>query len=288
VSGDRDDSPREGGERRVLVALDAAGSSLSTVDDALEQAVWIAHRLEAELVGLFVEDRVLFPLGSLREIGSFSGTLRTLDAGAVGRSLRSRAALVQARLARLATAEQVRWSFRRVRGAVVDELLGASAECDLFVLGRTAGKRRRPALGSVARALLPRLPRSVLLLSQERATSSGLIVVVHDRTPASERALALALRLQAGDGAGERRVVLLPISEPTTSESPPPELEPGSAVLPDAEWLDGCSGAACAIVEALRLRPVGVLVVGRGVALAGADALVELAEQLDAPLLVVE
>lgn len=283
------DTEAAGGGRRVLVALDASGSSLDLVERTFEQAARIARRLEAELVGLFVEDRLLFELGPLHEIGTFSGALRTLDRAAVDRSLRTQGALVRARLSRRAASAHVRWSFRCVRGSVVDELLLLASEGELFVLGRSGRpSRRRRTLGSVARALLPRLPRSVLLLTREGGAEAppGQAVVLHEGTPAFERALAVAIRL----GAGERGIAVLPIEPAAGDQSGAPE--GADRVLadlpPQVEVLPACAAAPAAVVEALRARPAGVLVVPKSGALARPAALVELADGLDAPLLVVE
>ncbi|HVS66536.1 MAG TPA: universal stress protein [Thermoanaerobaculia bacterium] len=277
-----------GGAHRVLVALDASGSSLDVIERTFEQAARIARRLEAELVGLFVENRLLFELGPLHEIGTFSGALRTLDRAAVDRSLRTQGALVGARLARRAANEHVRWSFRCVRGNVVDELLLQATEGELFVLGRSGRpSRRRRTLGSVARALLPRLPRSVLLLTREGGADAppGHAVVLHEGTAASDRALAVAIRL----GAGERGIAVLPIEPPAGDAAAVPGADRGLPNLPSqVEVLPACDSTPASIVEALRARPTGVLVVPKSGALAQPATLVELAEGLDAPLLVVE
>ena len=74
--------------KQILVAVDGSPSSLS----ALENSVELAARLNAELVGLFVEDINLLRATQLpftREISFFSSGLRRLEAAELERQLRA-------------------------------------------------------------------------------------------------------------------------------------------------------------------------------------------------------
>lgn len=138
--------------RRVIVGLDPAVQSRAL----LEAAVGLAGRMEAELVGLFVEDQNLLHFAGLpfaREVGFASATRRTLDVESMERSLRALAQEARRTLASIAGQTSVRWSFRVVRGSVGTELLAALEEADLAIakIGRLE-EASRPASVRVVRA----------------------------------------------------------------------------------------------------------------------------------------
>jgi len=121
--------------RRVVVALEPVPCSAAL----LEAAVEVAGRLEAELVGLFVENVELLHLAGLpfaHEVGCSSATRRPLDVAAMERALRAAADEAQRRVAAAAARAPVRWSFRVTRGAFAAELMAAAETQDLVVAGR--------------------------------------------------------------------------------------------------------------------------------------------------------
>ena len=88
--------PTPGGFRRILVALDASRES----DAALAAAAELAQQLDAELMGLFIEDIDLLNLAALpfsREVAVLSLSGRGLDPERVARELRSKAAAIPPR-----------------------------------------------------------------------------------------------------------------------------------------------------------------------------------------------
>jgi nucleotide-binding universal stress UspA family protein len=118
--------------RRIVVGLDAGPSGRA----ALEAAARLAARMQAELVGLFVEDIDLLNLAGLpfaREVGYPSATLRQLDVAAMERALRATAQEVQRMMAAIARRAPLSWSFRVARGALLTELRAAAAEGDIVV-----------------------------------------------------------------------------------------------------------------------------------------------------------
>ena len=81
---------REGSVRRILVALDASPHSLA----ALRAAAELAADLDAELVGIFVEDINLLRLSDLplaSEVTIYTTTSRRLNRQEIERQLRSQA-----------------------------------------------------------------------------------------------------------------------------------------------------------------------------------------------------
>jgi hypothetical protein len=96
---------------------------------ALHAAAALAGRVDAELVGLFVEDTELLRFAALPfalEIGFASAQRRRLDVTAVERSFLADAAEAQRTLARTAERGAIRWSFRVARGLATRELLAAA------------------------------------------------------------------------------------------------------------------------------------------------------------------
>jgi len=118
--------------RRVIVGLEPAPQSRAVLEAAAE----LAGSMEAELVGLFVENVNLLHFAGLPfacEVGLISATRRALDVESMERSLRALAREAHQTLAAVAGRTPVRWSFRVVRGSTADELLAAAAEADLVV-----------------------------------------------------------------------------------------------------------------------------------------------------------
>ena len=157
-------SPTERGLARILVALDASASGRA----ALAGAAALAAELQAELLGLFVEDANLLRLASLpfsarSAWGPAAEEARNEET--MARALRAEAALLRELLAREAERLHLRWSFRVTRGTVARELVEAAERVDLVVMG-SAG--RNPAvggnLGSTARAVAPLKPAADALL----------------------------------------------------------------------------------------------------------------------------
>ena len=118
--------------RRVIVGLDPVLQSRAM----LEAAVELAERMEAELIGLFVENQDLLHFAGLpfaREVGFASATRRTLDVESMERSLRALAKEARQKLASVAGRTPVQWSFRVVRGSPAAALLAMVEESDLVI-----------------------------------------------------------------------------------------------------------------------------------------------------------
>ncbi|HWP84365.1 MAG TPA: universal stress protein, partial [Terriglobia bacterium] len=120
--------------RRILVALDASAHSLA----ALEEAASLAEAMEAELVGLFVEDTNLLRLASLpfaRQLSYPSGAAEPLSGERLERELKVRAERARKALEAAAARRRRPWTFRAVRGQVVREILAAAMQADLILAG---------------------------------------------------------------------------------------------------------------------------------------------------------
>ena len=180
--------------RRILVALDASTYSLV----ALQAAVALAAEQEAELVGLFVEDINLLHLSELpfsHEIRRLSATASQLSGQRMKVAMRIQAARARRALENAAARAEIASTFRIVRGHVSLELVAASLEADLLILGRVSQPlTRRVKIGSTARAVALQTPRSVLL-TQPSPGDEQSVMVTFAGSDLSWRALATALPL---------------------------------------------------------------------------------------------
>jgi nucleotide-binding universal stress UspA family protein len=200
------DSDRIRTIRRILVALDASSHSLAAVEAAVE----LAARLEAELSGLFVEDVELLRLAECpgaRELDYFSAREAPLSRATMESRLRAQSEQARRALGAAADRLHVRWSFRTVRGSVTPAILAAATEADLLAMG-TVGWSFGPlirmgstAIGVVTSAI------PVLLVSEERLPHDVRLVVYYDGSATARRSLLAAEQL-AKPGTNEITVLL--------------------------------------------------------------------------------
>lgn len=133
--------------RRIIVGLDPAAQSRALLEAAFE----LAGQMQAELLGLFVENQDLLHFAGLpfaREVGFESATRRALDVVSMERTLRALAREARQALESAAKGTRVQWSFRVVRGAPGAELLAAAEESDLVIANLEAAPES-PARASV-------------------------------------------------------------------------------------------------------------------------------------------
>ena len=195
------------GISRILVALDASAHSLA----ALEEAVALANRLKAEVMGLFVEDINLLRLATspmARQIGLPSAIGEEIDSAMIESGLRAQANQARDALEAAAGRAGVNWSFRTVRGRVAEEVIAAAGESDLLIVGWASRPLSlKVRLGSTALAIAARAPRSVLLL-RHGASLARPVAVAFDGSTGAEKALAAAVDLSTHNS-GELTVILL-------------------------------------------------------------------------------
>ena len=118
--------------RKILLAMDIASQSLA----ASKIAFSLAHRLQAELIGLFVEDEDLlastqFPFAS--EIIASTAAERKLDYSDMERSLRAWSSQMQKQLLKQAQHTNIKCSFRTFRGRKIETLLAQTETSSLLV-----------------------------------------------------------------------------------------------------------------------------------------------------------
>jgi nucleotide-binding universal stress UspA family protein len=181
--------------KRILAALDASTSSLN----ALQTAVDLAARFDAELLGLFVEDINLLRLAQLpfaREISFYSSRLRRIETKEMELELRTQAARIRAMLAKAADNLGVSWEFRTIRGDVGAEVLSAGAKADLVIMGKIGrslpGFRRS---GSTVRTLLLQRMGMTMILESRVQIVHTPVVAVYDNAESARKVLNTAVHL---------------------------------------------------------------------------------------------
>lgn len=111
----------------------------------------LAQELEAELLGLFIEDLELLRFASLpfaREIGIASAQARSMDVASLERQLRAQARALEQALAAILGPGPTAWTLRVERAsplAAIEAALAQVLEPALLIPpgGRLAGERRR-------------------------------------------------------------------------------------------------------------------------------------------------
>lgn len=272
----------------ILVALDDSTESRI----ALEAAARIARRLQAQLMGVFIEDVGLLDLAEHPNVRYLNLTTRAEvrpGRGAMERGIRAQAAAARRALTLAAESRQVEWSFRVARGRVDVELLAASPEADLVVMGKTSlsgvGAGR---LGRTARALAASHQGSILFSEHRRSASmhEGPVIAVYDGTAAARHALGVAARIANRDGG------TLDVLVPSDSSEEAEALKREAVNLVRGEQItlefDSCPGRGCgALLRALAWRPGNLLVIGEDSTLLGGEPITDLIERSELPVLLV-
>lgn len=181
--------------QRILIALDASEDSKR----ALEAAARLAARLEAELVGLFVEETELIEAAALpvsRLIPSYALGAVALDAALMRRALRITSAQARSSLAATAERWRLRWSFQVSRGSLSEGVRAEARGHDLLALDRSPGARRGSRPAEALSRVAAEATCSVLLL-RRGGLARRPVVAVH---AGSGRALAVGLALAHAHG----------------------------------------------------------------------------------------
>lgn len=111
---------------RRVVACFAPGSVARP-----EAVARLAQELDAELLGLFIEDVELLRFASLpfaREVGLASATLRAMDVAGLERQMRAQARLLEDALAAILNPAATDWSFRVERSTPASAVEAVLAE----------------------------------------------------------------------------------------------------------------------------------------------------------------
>ncbi len=268
--------------RRILVALDGSPHSQA----ALEAAANLAALLEAELMGVFVEDVNLLRLAQLpfaQEVRQFTATVEKLELRNLRRQLRLQAAQAQAELERMADLHSLTCSFRVAHGPVSAEVLAAALEADLLALGR-ASHARRTRLGSTAKTAVSQTARTVLLM-RPGISLDGPILAIYDGSPGAKRALDVAAYLAKENG--RLRILFWAPDEETAQrfQAHVAQKLPNKGLIVEYRYLHQPDITLLAYI--LRLAAPGLLVLNDTQTTLTAATIHSLVDELDYPVLLV-
>ena len=180
--------------RRIAVAIDCSPHSRASLSAAAE----IAGFLQAELLGIFVEDINLIRMAELpfsQEIHLHTARSEPLDSLKLERMLKQQANQAHELFRQTAKRFGIPHSFKKLRGLVPAEVVAAALEADLLAMGRS-GKTPvcRRGLGSTARKAI-RESKTNILLSRSGFTPDSPLLVLYDGSPGAKHALVTAVGL---------------------------------------------------------------------------------------------
>jgi nucleotide-binding universal stress UspA family protein len=271
--------------RRIVVAIDSSPHSLA----ALEAAAELATRFEAELHGIFVEDTNLLRLAELaflQELAPFSATGRRIERQQMLRELHVLAQRSERVFRAIVAREDLPGDFQVVRGAVVPELLATAEEADILIMGKSSRAPGRPhRLGSTSRAALSGASCSTIVMQQDAGLGSP-ILIVYDGSPVAQRALAAAAALRAPED--DPLVVLLLAPDERAAARLHEEVAArlDQWAIP-AEIHVLADGNAAALAHAVHAQPCGMLILPATAELLEDEAVLQLVDDIDIPVLLV-
>jgi len=169
------DAPHPPSIRRILVALDTDERSAAS----LEEAARLAAGLEAELVGLFIEDAELLQAAALpmtRMVPQQARTLADFDPASMQRAYRIWSAEAHRSLEAVAAQWRIKWSFQIARGIYAEQLMATLRAGDLLALA-SSKHQRRSRTGVAALTVAAQAPCSLFLMYRRWETWKPVVVL---------------------------------------------------------------------------------------------------------------
>jgi nucleotide-binding universal stress UspA family protein len=270
--------------KRILVALDASAANRS----ALQTAALLANQLQAELQALFVEDINLLHLAELpfaREMMFGSRDSRQITLATMERQIQAQASQLRQLVAATAQQNQIKVDFRILRGQISNELLLASQQMDLLILGKnTQLLQQSVKLGRVAQEVLAAVNCNVLLL-QHGTPIERPVAVLFDGSEASQRALQLAMQLAHGDH--DQLKVIFPATEVRHQERLQQQVKDSTQTQNiDAGHIQLPINSTDALLQAVQTAHSRVLVVESGSDVFNSQAIKSLIQQSNIPVII--
>lgn len=180
---------------KVLVALDRSPHGRA----ALERAAALASRLNAELVGIYVEDEELVRLSGHSfacQVSTQGGVVREINIESMRRQLRADATLARRQLESCGRARSVPTRFIARHGAVTAELLDASVQADYVVVGRSRSEGPTSRSGSTARMVARHARRPVLVTHSGHSRAHSMLLLLEGSEDVEQVVLACTRMLE--------------------------------------------------------------------------------------------
>ncbi len=178
--------------RRVLVVLDSATSSEST----LQTAASVAAAAACELTGLFIEDQDLIHLAALpfaRETQLNKAMTQTLKPERLQQDLRAQASLARTAIAKHAAEHRLSWSFQVVHGRTEEQILVAASSGDIIAMARRVGPLAQFGRASLqARSIAAKAPGPLIIAGATEETRPGIVLLPYDASAAAAQMLGIA------------------------------------------------------------------------------------------------
>jgi nucleotide-binding universal stress UspA family protein len=177
---------RQFGIQRILVVVDTSRQSLL----ALQIAASLASRLDAEVIGIFVEDINLFRLTELpfiQEVSYYSARPYPLSSQSLERQMRASSRRLREIIQMFSASSNLRWSLETARGSYPRDLLASVLDTDLLILVQSGlpGMRR---VGPVVRSLIQQPPRQALIVNLP-VEPGKQVTILYDGSESSKKAL---------------------------------------------------------------------------------------------------
>jgi nucleotide-binding universal stress UspA family protein len=177
---------RQFGIQRILVVVDTSRQSLL----ALQIAASLASRLDAEVIGIFVEDINLFRLTELpfiQEVSYYSARPYPLSSQSLERQMRASSRRLREIIQMFSASSNLRWSLETARGSYPRDLLASVLDTDLLILVQSGlpGMRR---VGPVVRSLIQQAPRQALIVNLP-VEPGKQVTILYDGSESSKKAL---------------------------------------------------------------------------------------------------
>lgn len=272
--------------RRILIAYDAMPRSMAALTAALD----LAATLNAELVGVFVEDAALlrqFALPFIRARAQYTARQNTYGLQEITHEMHARSAEAEEVVAAEAVRRRLRWSFRTVHGEVPQALLTAAVGTDLVVLGRAsrASGRGPRALGTTVAAVTRTAAVSTMVVASGQRLRPP-IALLDDGSPATVLAARLAALLADQLRGPLHTLELQSEGNPRGTTRPGPGGPRGTGSL-HHHSMSLMGASFYRLVATLTQLQPGLLVAPRAIAWSDGDLLGAVFDELPCPVLLV-
>jgi nucleotide-binding universal stress UspA family protein len=278
------DPQKQDRNRHITVALDCSPHSMASLTAAAE----LAQLMHADLTGIFIEDINLFRMAELpfsHEIRIYTSEPEKIDLRQLERSVRIQAKEAEEALQRIAKEFMVEYSFRILRGVVPSEVISASLDADLLVLGRSGRSPScRKGLGSTARKALADAKKPLLLMRQGFSAKAGPLMVLYDGSDGAKLALSTALSLAEPESTLHILILAESLNESLEMEIDLTEKTALSDAVVAYHHLPLKNGKD--LVHYIRMAGSGVLILSDRMKLPK-ESVHELVRQIDYPILLV-